>query len=55
MKPVLISCSANAGFGLVSIFNVFLILALGIADEDVKAPLQPQRSAYSGSASAPLA
>ena len=44
-----------AGFGLVSIFNVFLILALGVADEEVRAPTNSIRSAYSGSACAPLA
>ena len=45
-----------AGFGLVSIFNVFLILVLGVADEEIKAaPQEPMRSAYSGSMSAPLA
>ncbi|CAK0786099.1 hypothetical protein CVIRNUC_009312 [Coccomyxa viridis] len=45
-----------AGFGLVSIFNVFLILVLGVADEEIKAaPREPMRSAYSGSMSAPLA
>ena len=45
----------TAGFGLVSIFNVFLILALGVADEEVRAPTSSIRSAYSGSACAPLA
>lgn len=44
-----------AGFGLVSIFNIFLILALGVADEEVRAPTSSIRSAYSGSACAPLA
>ena len=45
-----------AGFGLISIFNVFLILVLGVADEEIKAaPREPMRSAYSGSMSAPLA
>ena len=45
-----------AGFGLVSIFNVFLILVLGVADEDMKpAAREPMRSAYSGSMNAPLA
>lgn len=49
-----ITCVHGVGFGLVSIFNVFLILALGVAKEEGKARLQPMRSAYSGSASAPL-
>ena len=45
-----------AGFGLVSIFNVFLILVLGVADEESKAAArEPMRSAYSGSMNAPLA
>ena len=44
-----------AGFGLVSIFNVFLILALGVADEEVQAPTSSIRSAYSGNPCAPLA
>ena len=54
-KAVDISSMRTAGFGLVSIFNVFLILALGVADEEVRAPTSSIRSAYSGSACAPLA